>query len=69
MRLINCIIKFCVKTKVLMLSATPVNNHFYNLCNQLAFAYEDDPSEINGKLNTKSDIDRIFQQVQKVYNA
>lgn len=52
-----------------MLSATPVNNRFYDLRNQLALAYEGNPEEINDKLNTKSDIDTIFRQAQKVYNA
>lgn len=68
-RLMNRIIKPGVKTKVLMLSATPVNNRFNDLRNQLALAYEGDPSEFNEKLNTKSDIDTIFRQAQKVYNA
>ena len=69
MRLMNRVMKPGVKTKVLMLSATPVNNRFYDLRNQLALAYEGDPAEINKKLNTKSDIDTIFRQAQKVYNA
>lgn len=69
MRLMNRVIKPGVKTKVLMLSATPVNNRFYDLRNQLALAYEGNPEEINEKLNTKSDIDSIFSQAQKVYNA
>ena len=69
MRLMNRVIKPGVKTKVLMLSATPVNNRFYDLRNQLALAYEGDPSEFKKKLNTKSDIDTIFRQAQKVYNA
>ena len=69
MRLLNRVIKPGVKTKVLMLSATPVNNRFYDLRNQLALAYGDEPSEFNEKLNTKSDIDVIFKQAQKVYNA
>ena len=34
-----------VKTKVLMLSATPVNNRFKDLQNQLALAYGDDIEE------------------------
>lgn len=68
-RLMNRIIKPGVKTKVLMLSATPVNNRFNDLRNQLALAYEGDPTEFNEKLNTKSDIDTIFRQAQKVYNA
>lgn len=68
-RLLRRVIKPGVKTKVLMLSATPVNNRFYDLRNQLALAYEGDPTEFNEKLNTKSDIDTIFRQAQKVYNA
>ena len=69
MRLMNRIIKPGVKTKVLMLSATPVNNRFYDLRNQLALAYEGNPSSFDEKLNTKSDIDTVFRQAQKVYNA
>jgi hypothetical protein len=69
MRLMNQVIKPGVRTKVLMLSATPVNNRFNDLRNQLALAYEGNPEEINEKLNTKSDIDTIFRQAQKVYNA
>ena len=69
MRLLNRIIKPGVKTKVLMLSATPVNNRFNDLRNQLALAYEGNPAEINEKLKTKSDIDTIFRQAQRVYNA
>ena len=69
MRLMNRVIKPGVRTKVLMLSATPVNNRFYDLRNQLALAYEGNPEEINEKLNIKSDIDTIFRQAQKVYNA
>ncbi|MCI9333049.1 MAG: DEAD/DEAH box helicase family protein [Oscillibacter sp.] len=69
MRLMSRVIRPGVKTKVLMLSATPVNNRFYDLRNQLALAYEGDPTEFNEKLNTKSDIDTIFRQAQKVYNA
>ncbi|MCD8099385.1 MAG: SNF2-related protein [Oscillospiraceae bacterium] len=69
MRLMNRAIKPGVRTKVLMLSATPVNNRFYDLRNQLALAYEGNPAEINEKLKTKSDIDTIFRQAQKVYNA
>ena len=68
-RLMNRVIRPGVRTKVLMLSATPVNNRFYDLRNQLALAYGNDPSELNEKLNTKSDIDNIFRQAQTVYNA
>ena len=39
-RLMRCVIRQGVKTKVLMLSATPVNNRFGDLKNQLQLAYE-----------------------------
>ena len=39
-RLMDKVIRAGVKTKVLMLSATPVNNRFVDLKNQLALAYE-----------------------------
>src|SRR5699024_897158 len=57
------------RTKVLMLSATPVNNKFIDLKNQLALAYEGDPKQINEKLATTKSIDEIFRQAQKAYNA
>lgn len=69
MRLMNRMIKPGVKTKVLMLSATPVNNRFYDLRNQLALAYEGESETFSEKLKTKSDIDTIFRQAQTVYNA
>lgn len=65
----NRVIKPGVKTKVLMLSATPVNNRFYDLRNQLALAYEGESETFSEKLKTKSDIDTIFRQAQTVYNA
>ncbi len=68
-RLMNRVIGAGVQTKVLMLSATPVNNRFYDLRNQLALAYEGHTTVINEKLNTKTDIDSIFRQAQKVFNA
>ena len=69
MRLMNRVIKPGVKTKVLMLSATPVNNRFYDLRNQLALAYEGESETFSEKLKTNSDIDTIFRQAQTVYNA
>ena len=68
-KLMEKIIKPGVKTKVLMLSATPVNNHFTDLRNQLALAYEGDPENLNSKLNTKHSIDEIFKRAQKAFNA
>jgi hypothetical protein len=69
LKLLNKVIRPGVQTKVLMISATPVNNRFYDLRNQLALAYEGQPDLINDKLNTKNDIDLIFRQAQKVYNS
>ena len=69
LRLMNKVIKGGVKTKVLMLSATPVNNRFNDLRNQLALAYEGDPNLINDKLDTDKSIDEIFRNAQKAFNA
>ncbi len=69
LRLLNRVIRTGVQTKVLMLSATPVNNRFYDLRNQLALAYEGHAELINSKLNTKTDIDTIFRNAQTVFNA
>ena len=69
LRLLNKVIRTGVKTKVLMLSATPVNNRFNDLKNQLALAYEGNSALINGKLNTKNSIEEIFRQAQKAFNA
>ena len=63
------IIKAGVKTKVLMLSATPVNNRFIDLKNQLAIAYEGDSEYINKKLDTDKTIDGIFKQAQRAFSA
>ncbi len=68
LRLMNKVIKAGVKTKVLMLSATPVNNRFNDLKNQLQLAYEGDASKINGLLKTEKPIDEIFRQAQRAYN-
>ena len=69
MRLMNRIIKPGVKTKVLMLSATPVNNRFYDLRNQLALIYEGASSQLDEKLGIRSDIDTVFRRAQAVYNS
>lgn len=68
-KLMDRVIRTGVKTKVLMLSATPVNNRFTDLRNQLALAYEGNPEFINDKLNTKKSIDEIFRQAQKAFNT
>lgn len=68
-KLMDKVIRSGVKTKVLMLSATPVNNRFVDLKNQLAIAYEGDSENINSKLNTRKSIEDIFKQAQKSFNA
>lgn len=68
LRLMNMVIRAGVKTKVLMLSATPVNNRFNDLRNQLQLAYEGDQSLINDKLDTDKQIEDIFRQAQYQYN-
>ena len=68
-RLMNRIIRKGITTKVLMLSATPVNNRFSDLKNQIALAYEGKPELWEGKLNTKHSIDEIFRQAQMEFNA
>lgn len=68
-KLMDKIIRAGVKTKVLMLSATPVNNRFTDLKNQLAIAYEGNSDNINPKLNTKKTIEEIFRQAQAAFNA
>lgn len=68
LRLLNQVIRTGVKTKVLMLSATPVNNGFKDLKNQLQLAYEGEADKIDDLLNTKNSIDDIFRQAQTEYN-
>lgn len=59
LQLMNRVIRSGVKTKVLMLSATPVNNRFNDLKNQIQLAYEGDSERIDNVLNTSSSIDDI----------
>ena len=67
-RLMNKVIRSGVKTKVLMLSATPVNNRFNDLKNQLQLAYEGKAENINDLLDTGKSIDSIFRDAQTVYS-
>src|SRR5579864_9152870 len=63
------VIKEGVKTKVLMLSATPVNNRFNDLKNQLALAHEGDPAHLSDQLRTSKNVDEIFRRAQAAFNA
>ena len=67
-RLMRRVIKEGVKTKVLMLSATPVNNRFNDLKNQLQLAYEGESENLAKRLNVSTSIERIFSDAQRVFN-
>ncbi len=67
-KLLEDVIKKGVKTKVLMLSATPVNNRFNDLKNQLALAYEGKTHIVDRKLGTKKSIDIILRRAQGIFN-
>lgn len=68
-KLMEKVIRAGVKTKVLMLSATPVNNRFVDLKNQLAIAYEGNSEILDERLNTTKSLEDIFKQAQKAFNA
>ena len=67
-KLMNSVIKEGVKTKVLMLSATPVNNRFTDLRNQLALAYEGNSENLSKKLRSEKDIEEVFRKAQATFN-
>lgn len=66
--LLKKVIRKGVKTKVLMLSATPVNNQFIDLKNQLALAYEGNAKQLNDKLGEGKNVEQIFRDAQRTYN-
>lgn len=68
-KLMDKVIHPGVKTKVLMLSATPVNNRFTDLKNQLAIAYEGNSDNLNAVLDTKKPVEEIFRLAQGSFNA
>ncbi|MGO4134057.1 helicase-related protein [Rhizobium brockwellii] len=67
-KLMNKVIRDGVKTKVLMLSATPVNNRFTDLRNQLALAYEGQSDALSKSLKSETSIEEIFRRAQKAFN-
>ncbi len=67
-KLMNKVIRDGVKTKVLMLSATPVNNRFNDLRNQLALAYEGDSENLSKKLRSKRSVEDVFRRAQVAFN-
>ncbi|TKT92643.1 helicase-related protein [Dyadobacter frigoris] len=68
-KLLRKIIQEGIETKVLMLSATPVNNRFNDLRNQLAIAYEGAPDTIDAKLDTEHGIELVFRRAQQAFNT
>ena len=69
LRLLNKVIRTGVKTKVLMLSATPVNNRFNDLKNQIALAYEGHTDIVDEKQNTTRSINEVFRNAQRAFNT
>lgn len=67
-KLLNEVMKQGVKTKVLMLSATPVNNRFTDLKNQLALAYEGDTSSVDEKMDIGKSVDIVLKNAQTIFN-
>lgn len=67
-KLMNKVIRAGVKTKVLMLSATPVNNRFTDLRNQLALAYEGQSEALSKCLKAQISIEETFRRAQKAFN-
>lgn len=65
-QLMRKIVKEGVKTRVLMLSATPVNNRLADLRNQIAFATEGDDTALVG--HGISSIDSTTRLAQKQFN-
>ncbi|MEG1411096.1 MAG: helicase-related protein, partial [Terrisporobacter sp.] len=66
-KLMNNIIKSGVKTKVLMLSATPVNNKMDDLKNQIAFITEDNDKSLEDSADIKS-ISSTLKIAQTAFN-
>lgn len=67
-RLMRQVIREGVKTKVLMLSATPVNNRFNDLKNQLQLAYEGESENLAQHLNLSTTVEKVFSDAQRVFN-
>ena len=65
--LMEQVVRAGVQSKVLMLSATPVNNRFADLKNQLALAYEGESETLREKLGTENSVEEIFRQAQAAF--
>ena len=67
-RLVRKVIRSGVKTKVLMLSATPVNNRFSDLRNQLQIAYTDYAKGMDELVKGEEGLRDIFKSAQRAFN-
>ncbi len=67
-KLLKDVMKAGVKTKVLMLSATPVNNRFTDLKNQLALAFEGQTGAIDERMDIGKSVDVILKNAQTIFN-
>lgn len=67
-RLLEDVVEKGVETKVLMLSATPVNNRFRDLQNQLQVAFAGNKLLSENNLKISSSIDEVFSQAQRAFN-
>lgn len=68
-KLMRKVIQEGIETKVMMLSATPVNNRFNDLKNQLALAYEGDAEQLDQKLDIQTGIEQVFRRAQQAFNV
>lgn len=66
--LLEDVIKKGINTKVLMLSATPVNNKFTDLKNQLDLAYEGKIDELNPNISSRKSPYLILREAQATFN-
>lgn len=67
-RLLDDVMKSGVKTKLLMLSATPVNNRFTDLRNQIALAFEGNTQDVRSEMEVTKSVDQILRNAQKIFN-
>ena len=67
-RLVEEILQQGERTRVLMLSATPVNNRFRDIRNQLALVYQGESQVLTEKLGLETDIDDVFRMAQASYS-
>ena len=68
-RLMRQVIREGVKTKVLMLSATPVNNRFNDLRTSSQLAYEGESEHLAAEARTsRPAIEEVFREAQRVFN-